>query len=233
MLRYQVTRAVTRNREQVQILANLYENGKYDFWTPPRIGNVDIMVSEEEIPELEAILREADIPYHVQIQDVGNKKVITAVETLQQFCFFYSGVEKNSGLHGLGFLVSQRARNSLLESETISPCLAKIRLKGRPANIYLLSGYAPTRDALGETKNHFHTELKTVPSAIAAQDYLIVGGNFNARVGPMDQATCKVLCNFGLGQCCENVERLVNYALMNQLTASNTFFQYKPSHLLT
>ncbi|XP_065580670.1 uncharacterized protein LOC136040353 [Artemia franciscana] len=68
---YQVTRAVTRNREQVQILANLYENGKYDFWSPPRIGNVDIMVSEEEIPELEAILREADIPYHVQIQDVG------------------------------------------------------------------------------------------------------------------------------------------------------------------
>ncbi|KAK2725513.1 hypothetical protein QYM36_000117 [Artemia franciscana] len=173
-----------------------------------------------------------DILYLFETRICGSsKKVITAVETLQQFCFFYSGVEKNSGLHGLGFLVSQRARNSLLESETISPCLAKF--KGSPANIYLLSSYAPTRDALGETKNHFHTELKTVPSAIAAQDYLIVGGNFNARVGPMDQATCKVLCNFGLGQRCENVERLVNYALMNQLTASNTFFQYKPSHLLT
>ena len=120
-----------------------------------------------------------DILYLFETRICGSsKKVITAVETLQQFCFFYSGVEKNSGLHGLGFLVSQRARNSLLESETISPCLAKF--KGSPANISLLSAYTPTRDALGETKNPFHTELKTVISAIAAQDNLIAARNFNA-----------------------------------------------------
>ncbi|KAK2722409.1 hypothetical protein QYM36_002820 [Artemia franciscana] len=59
-------------------------------------------------------------------------------------------------------------------------------------------------------------------SSIAARDYLIIAEDFNARVEPKDQATSKVLGNFGLGQRFENGERLVNYALMNQLTTSNS-----------
>ncbi|XP_065582752.1 craniofacial development protein 2-like [Artemia franciscana] len=160
-------------------------------------------------------------------------KVVSASHSLQQFCLFYSGVENNLGLHGAGFLLSQRARNDLLEWEPIFPRLAKIRSKGSQASKSVLSAYTPTRDALDETKNDFYTELQTVTSAIAARDYLIVAGDFNARVVPKDQTTSKVLGNFGLGQHCKNGERLVNYALMNQLTVSNTVFQHKPSHLIT
>ncbi|KAK2712174.1 hypothetical protein QYM36_011015 [Artemia franciscana] len=43
--------------------------------------------------------------------------VITAPETLHQFHFCYSGVEDNSGLHVVGFIMSQRIRNALLEWE--------------------------------------------------------------------------------------------------------------------
>ena len=149
-------------------------------------------------------------------------KVVSAPDSLQQFCLFYSGVENNLGLHGAGFLLSQRARNDLLEWKPIFPRLAKIRSKGSQASKSVLSAYTPTRDALDETKNDFYTELRTVTSAIAARDYLIVAGDFNARVVPKDQTTSKVLGNFGLGQRCENGERLVNYVLMNQLTVSNT-----------
>ncbi|KAK2714738.1 hypothetical protein QYM36_009080 [Artemia franciscana] len=88
-----------------------------------------------------------------------------------------------------------------------------------------LHAYAPTRDALDETKNDFYTELQTVTSAIATRDFLIVAGDFNARKRPKDQITSKVIGNFGLGQHCENGERLVNYALMNQLTRWRSSFQ--------
>ena len=70
-------------------------------------------------------------------------------------------------------------------------------------------------------------------SAIAPRDNLMVAGGFNARVGPRNQSTKKVLGNLGFGQRYENGERLVNYALVNQLTVSNTLFQHKPSHVLT
>ncbi|KAK2712736.1 hypothetical protein QYM36_011433 [Artemia franciscana] len=116
----------------------------------------------------------------------SSTKVITAADSFQQFYLFYSGVESNSVLH---------------EWEQISPRLAKIRFKGSPASISLLSAYAPTRDALDETKNDFYTELQTVTSAIATRDFLIVAGDFNARMRPKDQITSKVI---GRG-CIDNI----------------------------
>ncbi|XP_065557560.1 craniofacial development protein 2-like [Artemia franciscana] len=104
-------------------------------------------------------------------------------------------------------IIPQATMVKLLEWEQISPRLAKIRFKGSPASISLLSAYAPTRDALDETKNDFYTELQTVTSAIATRDFLIVAGDFNARMRPKDQITSKVIGNFGLGQHCENGEK--------------------------
>ncbi|KAK2711762.1 hypothetical protein QYM36_012773 [Artemia franciscana] len=159
--------------------------------------------------------------------------VITAPETLHQFHFFYSGIEDNSGLHGVGFIMNQRTRNALLEREPVSSRLARIRLKGNPANVSIISTYAPTRDATETTKDDFYGELQQSSSSIAARDYLIAAGDFNARVGPSDQTTRQILGKFGQGHRCENGQRLVNYALMNHLVITNTIFQHKLSHLLT
>ncbi|KAK2718625.1 hypothetical protein QYM36_005839 [Artemia franciscana] len=123
--------------------------------------------------------------------------VITAPETLHQFHFFYSGVEDYSGLHGVGFIMNQRTRNALLEWEPLSCRLARIRLKGNPANVSIISTYAPTRDATETTKDDFYGELQQLSSSLAARDYLIVAGDFNARVGPSDQTTRQILGKFG------------------------------------
>ncbi|KAK2706384.1 hypothetical protein QYM36_016430 [Artemia franciscana] len=128
--------------------------------------------------------------------------------------------------------MNQRTRNALLEWEPVSCRLARIRLKGNPANVSIISTYAPIRDATETTKDDFYGELQQLSSSIAARDYLIVAGDFNARVGPSDQTTRQILGKFGQGHRCENGKRLVNYALMNHLVITNTIFQYKPSHLL-
>ncbi|KAK2709325.1 hypothetical protein QYM36_013106 [Artemia franciscana] len=130
--------------------------------------------------------------------------VITAPETLHQFQFFYSVVEDNSGLHGVGFIMNQRTRNSLLEWEPVSCRLARIRLKGNPANVSIISTYAPTREATEMTKDDFYGKLQQLSSSIAADDYLIVAGHFNARVGPSDQTSRQILGKFGQGHRCEN-----------------------------
>ncbi|KAK2717649.1 hypothetical protein QYM36_006428 [Artemia franciscana] len=104
--------------------------------------------------------------------------------------------------------------------------------KRKPCNVSIISTYAPTRDATETTKDDFYGELQQLSSSIA-RDYLIVAGDFNARVGPSDQTTRQILGKFGQGHRCENGQRLVNYALMNHLVITNTIFQHKPSHLLT
>ncbi|KAK2713822.1 hypothetical protein QYM36_009640 [Artemia franciscana] len=133
--------------------------------------------------------------------------VITAPETLHQFHFFYSGVEDNSGLHGVGFIMNQRTGNALLEWEPVSCRLAQIRLKGNPANVSTISTYAPTRDATETTKDDFYGKLQQLSPSVATHDYLIVSGDFNARVGPSDQTTRQILGKFGQGHRCENGQR--------------------------
>ena len=99
----------------------------------------------------------------------------------------------------------------------------------------IISTYAPTCDATETTKDDFYSEseLQQLSSSVAASDYLIVAGDFNAIVGRSDQTTRQILGKFGQGQRCENGQRLVNYALMNHLVIANTISQHKPSHLLT
>ncbi|KAK2711921.1 hypothetical protein QYM36_012893 [Artemia franciscana] len=114
----------------------------------------------------------------------------------------------NSGLHGVGFVTNQRTRNALLEWEPVSCRLARIRLKGNPANVSIISTYAPIRDATETIKDDFYGELQQLSSSIAARGYLIVAGDFNARVGPSDQTTRKILVKFGQGHRCENGQRV-------------------------
>ncbi|KAK2718306.1 hypothetical protein QYM36_005570 [Artemia franciscana] len=59
--------------------------------------------------------------------------------------------------------------------------LARIRLKGNPANVSIIFTYALTRDANETIKDVFFGKLQQLTSSIAAGDYLIVAGDFNAR----------------------------------------------------
>jgi len=96
--------------------------------------------------------------------------------------------------------------------------------------VSIISTYAPTCDATETTKDDFYSEseLQQLSSSVAASDYLIVAGDFNARVGPSYQTTRQILGKFGQGHRCENGQRFVNH-----LVITNTVFQHKPSHLLT
>ncbi|KAK2726366.1 hypothetical protein QYM36_000714 [Artemia franciscana] len=75
-------------------------------------------------------------------------------------------------------------------------------------------------------------ELQQLSFSVAAQYYLIIVGDFNARDVLFDTYT-QVLGKFGLGQICENGIRLVNYTLMNHLVVTNTMYQNKTNDLLS
>ncbi|KAK2714155.1 hypothetical protein QYM36_008656 [Artemia franciscana] len=59
--------------------------------------------------------------------------------------------------------------------------LARIRLKGNPANVSIIFTYALTRDANETIEDVFFGKLQQLTSSIAAGNYLIVARDFNAR----------------------------------------------------
>ena len=117
-----------------------------------------------------------------------------------------------------------RTRNALLEWDPISPRMARIRPKGSPANVSILSIYAPTCDATVTAKDEFYSELQQLSPSVAARNYLIIAGYFNAGVGLSDTYTSP--SKVRTVHRCENGQRLINYALMNHLVGTNTIFQH-------
>jgi len=80
--------------------------------------------------------------------------------------------------------------------------LARIRLKGSPANQSILFGFDPTRDATVAARDEFYTELQQVSSF--GNNYLITAEDFNTTVSSSDLTPAQVLGKFGLGHRCVN-----------------------------
>jgi hypothetical protein len=93
--------------------------------------------------------------------------------------------------------------------------------------------YAPTLAADSATKDDFYAELQNALNRTPKRDIVLIAGDWNARTGPSDESTRHILGKFGLGERCENGQRLVNFADYNKLVVSNTRFQHPKRHLLT
>jgi hypothetical protein len=93
--------------------------------------------------------------------------------------------------------------------------------------------YAPTSSSDTSVKDEFYNQLQEVVNRTPRRDVLLIAGDWNARTGAADDATRHILGRFGLGQRCENGDRLINFADYNRLVVSNTRFQHPKRHLLT
>ncbi len=62
---------------------------------------------------------------------------------------------------------------------------------------------------------------------------LIVAGDWNARLGPVDPATQHILGKFAVFTRCANGDRLVNFDSANRFVVSSTRFQHPQRHLVT
>jgi len=90
----------------------------------------------------------------------------------------------NSRLHGVGFIMNQKTINSFLEWEPASYGLARIRLKGTPVNVSIISNDVPTHDSVDTTNDDFYGGQQQLASSVTKRDYFIVVGDLNTTVGP-------------------------------------------------
>ena len=129
--------------------------------------------------------------------------------------------------------MSPKAITGLIEYEPVSERIVRARIKGRTNNLTILSVYAPIRDATEQQKDQFFSDLQTVIDKIPRKDILLIGGDFNARIGGKLNNSEHAIGKHGLGDRCTNGNRLLLFAMQNNLAVANTWFRHKPCHTYT
>ena len=146
---------------------------------------------------------------------------------------FFSG-NKVSGQGGVGVWLSKSMLGSLLGYKPINGRLMSIRLQGTVKNLKIVQVYAPTSKATQEELDEFYTDLQTEIDNTHKKDIVMVMGDFNAKVGSMQDLSEKgIIGRYAYGSRNENGEQLVDFALGNGLKMMNTTFHTHPRRLYT
>ncbi|VDN52975.1 unnamed protein product [Dracunculus medinensis] len=90
--------------------------------------------------------------------------------------------------------------------------MAYAHFKGKFCNISVITVYTPTLSADDRNKDKFYAELQLLTKSLPKHDMIIIGGDWNARVGHNAAAMISTIGKYGIGDRCANGERLLHYA---------------------
>ena len=91
--------------------------------------------------------------------------------------------------------------------------------------------YAPTTSRPEEEVDDFYELLQSEISHTSNQDFLIVMGDWNSKVG--DRSDYPVVGKYGLGNKNDAGDRMIDFCKINELFISNTMFQQHKRRLYT
>ena len=95
--------------------------------------------------------------------------------------------------------------------------------EGKPFNITVIQGYAPTNNAEETEVERFYEDLQDFLELTPKKDALFIIEDCNAKVG--SQEIRGVTGKFGLGVQNEAGQKLKEFCQENALVIANTFFQ--------
>ena len=99
----------------------------------------------------------------IQYKTIGKYQLITSSGTKNA---------SNATVGGVGFLVSAKAMDNLINVESISPRVMVLELKGNP-KITLVCGYSPHNEAPEEDINEFYSSIRSVLENVPRHNFLV------------------------------------------------------------
>ena len=166
---------------------------------------------------------------------------------------FYSGSEKG-GMYGVGIAIRSNLALGVSAWEPVSDRLMWVRFNAKNVPTTLVQAYAPTNVAEANPKDDFYRVLDGVLRDIPSRDFLVMLGDFNARVGNDANTWSGVIGRHGavsegdgevpskqgvvekesvVEEPTDNGLRLLNFCASHGLCVSGTFFQHRNIHKYT
>ena len=109
--------------------------------------------------------------------------------------------------------------------------MISVRFQGKPFNITVIQGYAPTSNAEEAEVEWFYEDPQDLIELTPKKDILFIIGDWNARAG--SQEIPGITGKFGLGVQNEAGQRLIEFCQENTLVIANTLFQQHKRRLYT
>ena len=139
---------------------------------------------------------------------------------------------KNRPYAGVGLMLNQRAMNSLIGHTFINERLMTAHFRCQIGILSIVIAYAPTEDKCSKVKDSFYDSLQKVLDDIPSKNFLVLAGDFNAKVGK--SIIPSVIGNFGVdSDISDNGHQLIDFAAYNGLSVMNTMFRHKRAHKFT
>ena len=131
----------------------------------------------------------------------------------------------------MGIIMDEAISKTIIGYHAISDRVLLVKLKGQPININIIQVYAPTSESSDEDIDMFYNDVEIARKHCKSNEVSIISGDFNAKVG--HEAVEGVLGNFGLGTRNERGIRLIEWAKINNMIISNTWFKHHPRRMWT
>ena len=148
-----------------------------------------------------------------------------------KYKFYYSAHE--SGLGGAGILLAECWEDKVFEVQRISDRIILLKLIVGDAVLTFISVYAPQTNRPESEKVHFYDQLQRVVAKVPSSEILIPVGDWNGHVGAAAGVYSEAHGGYGYGTQNMDGERVLEFAIANELRVGNTWFKKRDSHLVT
>ena len=161
----------------------------------------------------------------------GSCRTIKGKDT--KYKLFWSGNDK--GTAGVGIMVAEEWIEKVFEVQRISDRIILVKLVVGERVLTFLSVYAPQCGLSDTVKDEFYDQLHALTAKIPKSEVLLPCGDWNGHVGSDGTGFKEVHGGLGFGKPEPDVEgeRIMEYALANDMLLGNTCFKKQQSHLIT
>jgi len=113
------------------------------------------------------------------------KKKLQGSQELEDYILLYSGVPTNQrAFAGIAIMIKAKFRNTIHSYMFVNERTLQLRYKLQRGYLTLLAVYAPEEGKTEQTEEFYET-LQDQIDKINKNDYIIVAGDYNARVGKL------------------------------------------------
>ena len=134
---------------------------------------------------------------------------------------------------GVGLLLAEKWIEKVFDVQCVSDRILLLCLVIDKTVFAFISVYAPQVGRPDIEKEQFYDLLQEIVSKVPNSEVLIPIGDWNSHVGRVAGAFEAVHGGFGYGNCNIEGERLLEFAVPNNLIVGNTQFKKRDSHLIT
>ena len=150
-----------------------------------------------------------------------------------KYKLYWSGNSK--GTAGVGVFLAEKWIQKVFEVKRVSDRIILIKLVVGLRVLNVLSIYAPQSGLSDNDKDNFYDQLRAVTAEIPASEILLPCGDWNGHVGSKGTGYEEVHGGHGYGILRPDAEgeRILEFALANDLLLGNTWYKKRDSHLVT